>query len=558
MRFGIGRTAPFLPSMRHSLFFPLGLLAVGIVHPAFADVTLPPVIADQMVLQRDSVVPIWGKADPGEKVTVEFAGQSHAATADASGKWMVRLTPLKANADPAQMLIRGKNRITLSDVLVGEVWLASGQSNMAFPLGSAHNSAEELPSAGDPLLRFLTVKAATSPEPLAESVASWKASDPNTAKGFSAVAYFFAKELRKTLGCPVGILHASWGGTGARSWTSIEALKKEPAFTTHIRGWEDALQAHREVLQHPQRVEDYKTALKKWQLEVEPAFKEALKAHAAAGGTGPKPVPSVPEPKNPDPTGMPSPGARPNVAAIIFNAMIHPLIPYAIRGTIWYQGEANASQALEYRTLLPRLIGDWRERWGSDFPFLIVQLANWDFEPTKPEWEHQYPLLREAQAMALSLPKTGLATAIDIGNPKDVHPRNKRDVGMRLALTARRVAYGESLVSSGPVYKEHTIRGGEVRVRFTDTGGGLVIGKAPWLAEGATPVPQDELLGFIIRGDQGKWVPAKARIDGDSVIVSSPEVPAPKAIRYAWANSPRCNLYNQEGLPALPFRTDID
>jgi sialate O-acetylesterase len=255
---------------------------------------------------------------------------------------------------------------------------------------------------------------------------------------------------------------------------------------------------------------------------------------------------------------MPSPGARPNVAAIIFNAMIHPLIPYAIRGTIWYQGEANASQALEYRTLLPRLIGDWRERWGSDFPFLIVQLANWDFEPTKPEWEHQYPLLREAQAMALSLPKTGLATAIDIGNPKDVHPRNKRDVGLRLALTAKRVAYGEAIVSSGPVYKEHTIRGGEVRVRFTDTGGGLVIGKAPWLAEGATPVPQDELLGFIIRGDQGKWVPAKARIDGDSVIVSSPEVPAPKAIRYAWANSPRCNLYNQEGLPALPFRTDID
>lgn len=544
--------------MRTFSLVPLGVCLFFLTHHCSADIALPPVIASRMILQRDSAAPIWGKAEPGEKVTVEFAGQSHSATADSLGKWMVRLSPLKSSSEPAEMILRGKNTVTLSDVLVGEVWLASGQSNMAYPLSSAHNANEVLPTTEDPQLRFLTVTRATAHEPLGESPAKWESSNPSAAKGFSAAAYFFARELRKRLGCPVGILHSSWGGTGAQSWTSIDALRKEPPFTSRVKAWEDAQAKRLKVIENSQLLEDYKAALKQWQTEVEPSHKAALKAHAASGGLGPKPTPSKPEPVNPDPTGMPSPNARPNVGGVIFNAMIHPLIPYAIRGTIWYQGEANAAAAVEYRTLLPRLITDWRSRWGNEFPFLIVQLANWDFEPSKPEWEHQYPLLREAQSMALALPKTGLATAIDIGNPKDVHPRNKLDVGLRLALAARRVAYGESLVSSGPVYKEHTIQGDKVIVRFGETGGGLVIGKAPWLAEGAIAVPQDKLLGFIIRDESGRWGPADARIERDTVIVSSPEIHAPKAVRYAWANSPKCNLYNKEGLPALPFRTDFE
>jgi sialate O-acetylesterase len=262
-------------------------------------------------------------------------------------------------------------------------------------------------------------------------------------------------------------------------------------------------------------------------------------------------------PKNPDPMGMPDPNSRPSTPSVICNGMIAPLAPFAMRGAIWYQGEANGGAGFEYRTLLPRLIGDWRSRWGHvDFPFLVVQLPGWDHSKDPPE-RHQWPWLREAQSMTVQkVPRTGLAVAIDVGDPHDVHPANKTDIGLRLALAARKIAYGEDVVHSGPIFRDFAISDGTVRLRFDEVGGGLAIGQSPWLAKGVEQFPADRLIGFAIAGDDRKWHDAEARIDGESVIVSAAAVPRPVAVRYGWANAPRCNLANREGLPASPFRTD--
>jgi sialate O-acetylesterase len=520
---------------------------------ARASVRVPAVFADHMVLQRDAAVPLWGWAAPGEEVTVTFGGQTQRTQATANGSWRITLPPMAASAEPRELNIGGQ---VIKDVLVGEVWLASGQSNMGFPLANAHNADQALASAGDPLLRFFTVQNATAAEPQTDLRGRWDLSTPDSAKSFSAVAYFFARDLRAKLGVPVAILHSSWGGTPAQAWLSMDALRQPPTFANYVQRYDEAAAKHREILAHPDLMEAYRKDLAQWQKEIAPAFNEAMRAWNASKN-GPKPVPAKAEPANPDPMDIPSPSSRPGTPSVIFNAKIAPLAGYAIRGALWYQGEANASGGIEYRTLLPRLIGDWRQQWGQgDFPFLVVQLAAWDMYPS-PAPFHQWPWLREAQAMTVkTVPNTALAVAIDVGNPNDVHPKGKEPVGQRLALAARKLAYGEKIIASGPVFREATVVDSSMRVTFDESGGGLTIGQAPWHADGVEPFPTDRLIGFSIAGEDHQWHDANARIDWACVVVSSPEVPKPVAVRYGWANSPRCNLYNKEGLPAVPFRSD--
>ena len=551
---------PFLP-------FAFALLLLGSL-PARAGVTLPSIFADHMVLQRGKPVPIWGSAGPGEQVTVAFAGQSKSVHADPTGKWQVTLDPLPAAAQPTELVVHGSDSaVTLTDVLVGDVWLASGQSNMGFSLGSDVQAAEMLPKAQDPLLRFFRVTTTTAAEPQRDVKGKWEVANAENAKGFSAVAYYFAREIRADQKCPVAILQAPWGGTSIETWISLEGLRWEPPLGKPLDQWDQAVEQHRKVQADPQTIPAYEKALNQWQTEVEPAFNAAMKRYnddkAAGKPVGEKPKPSVAEPDNPDPMGMPNPSKRPGTPTVNFNGMIAPLIPYALDGVIWYQGENNGSAGLAYRALFPRLIEDWRRQWkhgeaGRDggFPFLFVQLPNNGPDITLVA-QKGWPWLREAQAMALRVPETAMAVAIDVGDPKNVHPGSKQAVGHRLALAARKLAYGENVVASGPMYQGFEPgRDGTIRVRFDEIGGGLAIGQSPWYAPGVEPYPKDKLIGFFVAGADRKWIEADAKIDGASVVVGSPQVPQPVAVRYGWANSPRCNLYNTEGLPAAPFRTD--
>ena len=538
---------------------PLVALAAG-VQLVSAEIQLPKVFSDHLVLQRDTELPIWGRADPGEKVTVSFATQSQTVTAGADGHWAVKLKAMAASGQPRELLVTGRNSmVKLTDVLVGEVWLGGGQSNMRSPLFAAHDAAEAVPAAGDNQLRLFNVGFKTAYEPQPTVLGEWKLSTPETARDFSAVGYFFARELRRVLGCPVGILCAAWGGTPIQTWISLQGIRTSPPLTRPLGEWEKAVEAYQKVQTDPKLAADYAAELQRWKKEVEPVFNAAMKAYnagkAAGQPLGEKPSPAWPEPQNPDPMGMPSPSRRPQTPAVSFNGMIAPLAPFAVRGVIWYQGEANGGAGMEYRVLFPRLIQDWRARWGSDFPFLFVQLPGWGTD-SGPVAESGWPWTREAQLMALREPRTGMAVTIDVGDPNNVHPADKRDVGYRLALLARRQVYGENLVACGPLYRDCAVTGGGIRIRFDQIGGGLRIGQAPWRAPGVEPFPTDRLFGFYVAGDDRKWVAAAARIDGDTVLVSSPAVPQPSAVRYGWASFPQCNLYNREGLPASPFRTD--
>jgi len=541
----------------------LPLLLAGMV-PGHADVRLPQVFADHMVLQSGTPIPVWGWADPGENITVSFAGKSAQATADLNGRWTAELAALPPNSQPQDLLVHGaKSGVTEHDVLVGEVWLAGGQSNMGLPLFAAHNASEVIPQAKDPLLRFYSVTKHTAAEPQTDGPGQWRLTTPQTARNFSAAAYFFAREIRADRNVPVAVLEAPWGGTSIETWISLESLRANPPLTNPLAQWEKALAEYRRLQAHPELAAAYEADLKRWQAEVAPAFDAATKKYNAdkeAGRpVGPKPQPARPEPSNPDPMGMPSPSRRPATPTVDFNGMIAPLAPYALRGVIWYQGEANGGHGLEYRELFPRLIADWRQHWhrGDDLPFLFVQLPCNGADPT-PVATQGWPWLREAQLLTRKqVPNTGMAITIDIGDPNNVHPADKEDVGHRLALLARHLVYGEELAASGPLYQDfQTIPGGKIRIRFTETGGGLVPGRQPWCARGVQPFPTDRINGFFVAGADRKWVEAEAEIDGDSVLVSSPKVVAPLAVRYDWANSPRGNLYNRAGLPAAPFRTD--
>jgi len=551
---------------------PLLTFLISCLSGVQAGVKLPAIFGDHMVLQQEASLPVWGTADAGEKVTVTVGTESAGVTADADGKWIVKLPPLPNGTAPTTLTVAGKNTLTFSDVLVGEVWLCTGQSNMEFNLSGAHNARDEVPKANDPQLRLFCVEHAPSIQPAADVArkpmdgspnfiyGTWMVCTPQTAPWFTAVGYFFGRELRSTLNRPVGLVESCFGGTPAQAWTSLSALQQEPALKDYVDKYNVQLAAFPKAMEtYPAQLAAYQTAFDKWKNEkfipyqrvAIPAWSAAVDKAKAAGMPPPPRPPLTPQPPRPhDPNGG---GSTPTV---LFNGMIAPLIPYAIRGAIWYQGESNTAKAMEYRTLFPLMITDWRQRWGlGDFPFLFVELASYD-DSAYPNQD--WALLRESQVKTLSLANTAMASAVDIGDPTYIHPQDKVDVGLRLALAAMHVAYGRDLVYSGPIYDSMKVEATAIRISFTQTGGGLVIGQAPWVPASMkkNPVSTTDLESFTIAGADQNWVQAQAKIDGNTVVVSSSQVAQPVAVRYGWADAPRCNLYNKEGLPASPFRTD--
>ena len=482
---------------------------------ARADVTLPALLTDHMVIQRGVPVHLWGKAAPGESVSVSLRSATRSVNADADGRWSVYLPPVEAGG-PFEITVKGANSITLTDVLAGDVWVASGQSNMEFELKEGKDAAAEIAAADRLRIRLFHVKNKVSSYPLDDVDApAWAPCSPQTAASFSAIAYFFGRDLQDKLGVPIGLIDSSWGGTPAEAWTSLDALSTDaslmPVFSEWARLNDDTLMV---------RIRREKQ-LTEWRQAVE---------RAKAAGT---PPPGFPWAGNDSGEWAP---------AALFNALISPLTRYPIRGAIWYQGESNASaqRAPVYARLFQTMIQDWRRAWGQeDMPFFFVQLANFKTNP-----EAKWPEVREAQRQALTLAGTGMAVAIDIGDPTDIHPKNKQDVGKRLALAARAVAYGQKIEYSGPMFRQATPEGGALRLRFEHVAGELV-------AKGGT-----ELKGFEIAGADGKFTAGEAKIDGATVVVSSPSVTAPRHVRYAWADYPECNLYNAAGLPASPFRSE--
>ncbi len=496
----------------------VALAAVAV--PAMADVRLPAVVTDNMVLQRDMAAPIWGWADAGEQVTVSIQGQSKKAQPDASGKWLVRLDPLPVGG-PHTMTVSGKNSITIQNILVGEVWLCSGQSNMQMTVAASNNSEAEIAAAKFPKIRLLSVPQVGTQEPQKDFKGQWVECSPESVGRFSAAAYFFGRELQQKLGIPIGLIHCSWGGSSCEAWVKRSILEADAQYKPLLERT-DATAANWD----PEKVAaNYAKQVENWK-------KAAAKAKAE-GKDAPKP------PRKPTDfrTGQ-------HRAANLYNGMLLPLIPYAIRGAIWYQGESNAGRAYQYRDLFPKMINNWRTDWGQgDFPFYFVQLANYKAvkpEPADSDWAE----LREAQTMTLKLPKTGQAVIIDIGEAGDIHPKNKQDVGKRLALWALAKDYGQNVVYSSPMYKAFQKRGKELVISFDHVGGGLVAKDSA------------ELKGFAVAGADRKFVWAQARIEGEKVVVSSAAVADPAAVRYAWADNPICNLYSKAGLPACPFRTD--
>ena len=497
------------------------VVALASANVAQADVTLPDVVSSGMVLQRDQAVPIWGKADPGESVTVAFNGQTRSTTADASGRWSIRLRRMRASATPSVLTVEGRNKITLEDVLVGEVWLVAGQSNMQRLLSETANGEQAIAAANHPTMRLFNVSRQVGFKHAPPPLAVWRACTPESIKEFSAAGYYFGVELERELKVPIGLINSSYGGSQAEAWTPVEYLLASADLKPTVdrqKTWDD---------ERPRVKVQYDDALRKWR-------EESDKAKAA--GAVPKPSPAVPDALR-----------EYRIASSIYNGMVEPLIPFAIRGAMWYQGESNEARAQQYGILLPAMIKAWRERWGEgDFPFGIVQLPNYrdaKDAPADEQWSH----LREAQRLtALSVPKTGLIVTIDIGEARDIHPKNKLDVGKRMARWALADVYQQKLVKSGPVFQKAEVNGSRMIVTFAEAGSGLK------LRSGAKPEE------FAIAGADHKWHWAEAKIVGRNRIeVWSTEVAQPVAVRYAFNNNPRNpNLTNDTGIPAGPFRTD--
>jgi sialate O-acetylesterase len=643
------------------------LVFVGVVR---AEVRLPAIIGDNMVLQQGMKVAIWGKANPGEHVTVTFAKKSIDTVTDAQGRWQVWLGPLKAGG-PSELTVKGDNNLVMiKNVLVGEVWLCSGQSNMEWPLVNTVGGAETVAQANHPEIRLFSVEHHTAGSPLTDLEGHWVVTTPEEAAHFSAVGYFFGRELYQRLKVPVGLIDSSWGGTPAEAWTSLEALlssaelkpildkyesslntlpQTKEAYARALAQWEDkklysdgenkgealgyanpatptadwsrmdlpqqfettgllidGAVWFRKVVELPESwagkdlvlnltpIDDHDVtyfngtrigatgretpnsymvprkyavpgslvhagqnviAVRVFDSAGEGGFSRGGKMSIGPTGAGESELISLRgswdykvelalEPKHPDW------GSRPeavgvtnqNNPSVLYNAMIAPLVPFVIRGVIWYQGESNAGRAYQYRTLFPVMIRNWRSAWGRDFPFYFVQLPNWHANKAEPD-ESDWAELREAQMMTLREPQTGMAVTIDIGDENELHPRNKLDVGRRLAAWALADTYGQRVPASGPLFERYAIEGDKVRIKFKH-GVGLK------MSDGGP------LKGFAIAGEDRRFVWADARIDGETVIVSSSRVPKPVAVRYAWADNPMANLYNKAGLPASPFRTD--
>jgi sialate O-acetylesterase len=447
----------------------LGILSVVVwaCADAMAEVKPHALFSDNMVLQQGQPVPVWGTATDGEKVTVKFARQTVTTTAK-DGQWMVKLKPMPANASPQTMTITGANTVEVKNVLVGEVWIASGQSNMQWPLRQTEDAAAAIAAADNSQLRLFTVPRVIAGVPQRDVNAQWQLCTPATVPEFSAVAYYFGRDLRQTRKVPVGLIHASWGGTPAEAWTPRETLLANPTLAPLLEA----------------------------------------------------------KPRNPQ-----------NAATVLYNAMIAPLHPFAMQGVIWYQGESNSGRAKEYQTLFPAMIQSWRESWQREFPFLFVQIA-----PHKG----MTPEIREAQLLTWQkTPKTAMVVITDHGDANDIHPQAKAPVGERLALAARAIAYGEGIAYSGPVVRQVQIVGGKAILSFNHLGGGLV-------------AKDGDLKGFTVAGPDKAFVPATATIRGDRIVVGSDEVSRVVAVRFGWANVPDVNLFNKAGLPATPFRTDVE
>ncbi|MBO2010095.1 sialate O-acetylesterase [Hymenobacter negativus] len=479
---------------------------------SYADVTLPALLADNLVLQQKTTVALWGWAAPGETVTVAASWQKAPikTTADTQGSWLVRVPTGKAGG-PYTITIQGNNKLTISNVLLGEVWLCSGQSNMKFSVdkGAAKwmtgvkNAAEVMPQAKFPAIRMFTVAERVADVPERDVAGSWTVCSPETVGKFSAVAYFFGLEIHRKLGVPVGLIHASWGGTPAESWTRKEILKNNPLLRPILARYEAGL------TQRPA----YELALAAWKQE---------KAANPQSKT-PKPAEPLSASSNKSP-------------AKLYNGMIRGLEPYTLRGVIWYQGESNAERAYQYRTLFPAMIASWRQDWQQpELPFYFVQIA-----PHKS----QNAEIREAQLVSWqTVPHTGMVVTTDVGDSLDIHPRDKQTVGHRLALWALAKTYGEkNLLYSGPLYKSMEVKNGEARLAF-DYAAGL-------------DAKDGALREFTLAGPDSVFHPAQARIEGRAVVVSSPQVAQPVAVRFGWSKSPMPNLFNGAGLPASPFRTD--
>ncbi len=467
---------------------------------ASATVRLPALFSDNMVLQRGTTVRVWGWADDGEKVTVTFRNQKKSTVAR-GGKWSVKLSSLKAGG-PDIFRVAGENSIELTNVLVGEVWLCSGQSNMQFPLKSSFNAQDDIAASSSPQLHLFVVPRVKSNEPLHDVKSNWRVSNPETSSGFSAVAYYFGRDLQKALAVPVGLIQSDWGGSPAEVWMSEKVLENNPRYKKEI-------------------LEGY--------LESEKQYQKSLA--------------ELPKEKGSDAMKKPAPRS-PWKPAELYNGMIAPLIPYTIKGAIWYQGESNAGRAEQYRTLFPDMIRNWRNDWGQgNFPFLAVQLAPFMAIKKQPA-ESAWAELREAQLNTTKiLPNVGMAVITDVGDQTDIHPTKKAPVGQRLAIAARGIAYGQKIVYSGPTFKRMKVKGDQAILSFDNVGGGLEA------RDGA-------LKGFSICGPDKKFVLANAEIVGKTVVVSSPEVRNPIAVRFGWADFPVVNFWNKEGLPASPFRTD--
>jgi len=645
------------------------LLCAGSV--GAAEFKVANVFQDHMVLQRDKPIKIWGWSTTGDEVTVSFAAQTKTPTADKDGKWMVTLDPMPASSDGRTMTVasaRGRQKSEIRDVLVGEVWLCSGQSNMSYSMSRFRNCADEVPQMKYPMIREFKTFRVSAPTPQDDALGAWAICSPDTAARFSATALYYAVELHKVLGVPIGLLNSSVGGTKVEQWTDMETLnagldqaslemKQAEAATAAAASAEELAAYRRDVKEFLARVgvnpsviigntedvfikpdlsdEEWEpTALPKtsgsgvtWFAREVALPKEMVGKELMLNlGTVNKEeitfwngvrvgeqlfyykgsVHTIPaklaKAKNvlsvrctgyrgggiSDGQSLSVAGGEPlsiagegwkmrtyateprlsrGIRGTLYNGMIHPLIPYTIRGAIWYQGEQNTGNAIAYRKQFPDMIKGWRKNWGQgDFPFYFCQLANYHPKQNAVSINHGWPLLREAQAMALSLPNTGMACLIDVGKlgtyPRDIHPANNQDQGKRLALIARDKIYGEDIVSSGPTYDSMTVKGDKIIVKFKSVGSGLLrAGITGWYDHTIIPLPTHPrglaIHGFTIAGADGDFRMAHARITGkDSVEVWHPRVPEPRHVRFAWHRNPLHNLYNIEKLPAVPFRTD--
>lgn len=499
--------------MKKCVVAALGAALLASISSGRAEPKLADVFQNGMVLQRDAEANIWGTAGKGEKITVNFRNKSVETQADGEGKWKLPM-PTGAAGGPFVLKVAGEKELSVQDVLVGEVWLASGQSNMAFDVKNSIGGPEAVAASQDPELRFFTVKASTSTEPTSKIDGLWQAASPATTGDFSGVAYFFARMLREQLKVPVGVLSSSWGGTGVTSWISREAYASVPSSQAFYSRWKVS------VDRYPERAAQYEKDLKAWNDE---------KAAAVANKkTFTKKPPAQP------PGG---PGFR-NEPHVLFNAMIHPLIPYTIRGVIWYQGEGNTPFAQEYEESFIALIGDWRRRFGlGDFPFYFVQLAAF-IADDKRDW----PTLREAQANTLRLPNTGMAVAFDLGERDDIHPRQKRGVGERLAAIALNRTYALLRTDAGPKVKSIRADGPALLVELDPIAGQIEL--------------KNSGAGFEIAGADGKYQPAAVTLEGTTLRLASAMVSSPVHVQYIWKNFDTASVYNFEGFPAPPFRGD--